>query len=93
MIERKTVLDQPEPNCQTGTLGVRIAFLLVENGKEISTKWHRTAIPVDSDPASQMSYVNEHLAAMEPPMPPVSQEDIDFIVQCHNLLKQRFEQK
>lgn len=89
MIERKTVLDQPEPNCQTGILGVRIAFLLVENGVELDRKWHRTAIPIDFDPAQQMAAVNAHLAIMEPPMPPVSQTDIDFVVQCHALLQQR----
>lgn len=91
MIERKTVLDQPEPNLQTGTLGVRIAFLLVEDGSEIDRKWHRTSIPVDVDPAQQMAAVNAHLSIMEPPMPPVSQVDIDFVVQCHALLKQRME--
>lgn len=92
MIERKTVLDQPEPNCQTGVLGVKIAFLLVEDGKELDRKWHRTSIPVDVDPAQQMAAVNAHLAIMDPPMPQVSQVDIDFVVSCHSLLKQRMEQ-
>lgn len=93
MIERKTVLDQLEPNCQTGVLGVKIAFLLIEDGKELDRKWHRTSIPSYVDPEQQMAAVNEHLAAMDPPMPPVSQADIDFIIQCHNLLKQRFQQQ
>lgn len=92
MITRKTVLDQPEPNCQTGVLGVKIAFLIVEDGKELDRKWHRTAIPIDVDPAQQMAAVNAHLAIMEPPMPQVSQADIDFVVQCHVLLSQRMEQ-
>lgn len=91
MIERKTVLEQPEPNVQTGVLGVKIAFLLVEDGVEIDRKWHRTSIPVDVDPVAQMDAVNAHLAIMAPPMPPVSQADIDFVVQCHALLKQRME--
>ena len=89
MIERKTVLEQPEPNCQTGVLGVKLAFLLVEDGKELDRKWHRTSIPVDVDPAQQMAAVNVHLTTMDPPMPQVSQADIDFVVQCHTLLKQR----
>ncbi|MFD3301982.1 hypothetical protein [Aquipseudomonas alcaligenes] len=89
MIERKTVLDQPELNLQAGVLGVRIAFLLVEGEEEIDSKWHRTAIPVNVDPAHQMALVNAHLAIMEPPMPPVSEADIDFVVQCHTLLTQR----
>lgn len=92
MIERKSVLDQPELN-RSGVLGVRIAFLLIEDGVEIDCKWHRTAIHFDADPLSQMEAVNANLAVMDPPMPPVSQSDIDFIVQCHNLLKQRFEQQ
>lgn len=88
MIERKTVLEQPEPN-RSGVLGVKIALLLVEDDVEIDCKWHRTTIPVDVDPIAQMVAVNAHLAIIEPPMPPVSQSDIDFIVQCHALLKQR----
>lgn len=90
-IERKTLLDQPEPNVQSGVLGIKISFLLIEGDVELDRKWHRTAIPVDVDPWQQMSLVNAHLAIMEPPMPPVSQSDIDFIVQCHALLKQRME--
>lgn len=89
MIERKTVLEQPELH-RSGVLGVKLAFLLIENGVEIDCKWHRTAIPVDVDPIAQMAAVNAHLAIMEPPMPPVSQMDIDCIVQCHALLVQRY---
>lgn len=92
MIERKTVLDQPEPNCQTGVLGVKIAFLLLDGGKVIDSKWHRTAIPLDVDPVQQMEAVNAHLAIMDPPMPQVSQADIDFVVQCHALLKSHMDQ-
>lgn len=91
MIEQKTVLDQPEPNCQTGVLGVKIAFLIVDGDVELDRKWHRTSIPVDIDPAQQMAAVNAHLAIMDPPMPQVPQIDIDFVVQCHALLKQRME--
>lgn len=92
MIERKTVLEQPELH-RSGVLGVKLAFLLVEDDVEIDLKWHRTAIPLDADPEIQMASVNLHLASMEPPMPPVSQADIEFIVQCHSILKQRFEQQ
>ena len=88
MITRHTILEQPELNCN-GVLGVKLAFLLIEDGVELDRKWHRTAIPVDADPTHQMAAVNAHLAIMEPPMPPVSQADIDFIVACHDLLNQR----
>lgn len=93
MIERVTALEQPELNCQTGVIGVKIAFLLIEDDKVIDSKWHRTAIPIDADPNQQMAALNANLAIMEPPMPQVSQADIDFIIQCHNLLKQRFQQQ
>ena len=89
MIERKTVLEQPEINVQSGVVGVKLAFVLVEGEIEIDRKWHRTAIPLDVDPIQQMAAVNSHLASMEPPMPPVSQADIEFVAQCHALLSQR----
>lgn len=92
MITRKTILDQAEISC-TGALGVKLAFLIVDGDIEIDRKWHRTAIAVDNDPNAQMAAVNAHLAIMEPPMNPVPQADIDFIVQCHALLKQRMESK
>lgn len=87
MIERRTVLDQVELT-SAGFLGIRLAFLLVEGEVEIDRKWHRTAIPTDTPPAAQMEAVNNHLSIMEPPMPLVSQADIDFVVQCHALLCQ-----
>lgn len=89
MIERKTVLEQPEAH-RSGVLGVKIAFLLIENDVEIDCKWHRTSIPADIDPIAQMTAVNAHLAIMDPPMPPVSQGDIDFIAQCHALMVQKY---
>lgn len=89
MIYRKTVLDQPELN-RSGLLQIRLAFLLMEDDVELSCSWHRTAITLDGDAQAQMDFVNGHLAIMEPPMPSVSQEDIDFIKACHDLMKSRF---
>lgn len=89
MIERKTTLEQPEPH-RSGVLGVKIAILMVEDGVEIDRKWHRTSIPVDVDPQAQMDAVNEHLVSMG--LPALPQADIDFVVACHTLLKQRMEQ-
>ena len=60
MIERQTKLDQPEIH-RSGSLGVKIAIVLVDGGQEIDCKWHRTSIPADIDPAAQMAAVNEHL--------------------------------
>lgn len=89
MITRQTILEQPELNC-AGVLGIKLAFILTEDGVELDRKWHRTSIPCDVSPEAQMAAVNSHLSVMEPPMPPVSQIDIDFIVQCHALLVQRY---
>jgi len=86
MIERKTLLEQPEPH-RSGVLGVKIALLMVEDGVEIDCKWHRTSIPVDVDPQAQMDAVNAHLLSMG--LPELPQADIDFVVQCHDLLKQK----
>jgi hypothetical protein len=90
MIERKTLVEQPELH-RSGLLMIKIAMLVVEGDSEISCNWHRTAVGLDGDAQQQMDFVNAHLASMEPPMPPVSQEDIDFIVACHALLKNRFQ--
>lgn len=87
MIEHKTIIDQPELSL-SGVLGVRIAFVLIEDGIELDRKWHRTSIPIDVDPNMQMAAVNAHLATMRPPMPALAQSDIAFIAKCHSLLKQ-----
>jgi hypothetical protein len=89
MIYRQTVLDQPELH-RSGLLQIRLAFLLMEDDAELSCAWHRTAIELDGDVQAQMDFVNAHLASMEPPMPPLPQEDIDFIKACHDLMKARF---
>lgn len=89
MIERKTALEQPELH-RSGVLGIKIAKLLVENGEEISCEWHRTSIPVDVDPQAQMDAVNEHLVSMG--LPAIPQSEIDFVIQCHNMLKQKMAQ-
>lgn len=89
MIERKTVLEQPELH-RSGVLGIKIAKLLVENGVEISCEWHRTSIPVDVDPQAQMNAVNEYLVSMG--LPAIPQSEIDFVIQCHDMLKQKMAQ-
>lgn len=90
MIYRKTVLDQPELH-RSGQLRIRMALLLVEDDAELSCAWHRTAIELDGDVQATMDFVNAHLAAMETPMPPLAQEEIDFIKACHDLMKARFQ--
>ena len=89
MIERITALDQPELS-RSGSLQIRLAFLLIEDGVELSCSYHRTSLGLDTDAQQQMDFVNAHLAVMDPPMPPLPQVDIDFIKACHELLKSRF---
>ena len=63
MIEKKTIIDQIEIT-RDGTIQVRLALLVLEDGEEISSAWHRTSIPPGTDPASQMAAVNTHLQQM-----------------------------
>jgi hypothetical protein len=90
MIYRKTVLEQPELH-RSGLLQIKLAFMLMEDDAELSCTWHRTAIELDGDVQAQMDFVNAHLAIMEPPMPPLPQDEIDFIKKCHDLMKARFQ--
>lgn len=48
MIERQTIIDQIEVtrDCH---VQIRFGLLVVEDGKEISSKWHRTAIEPGGD--------------------------------------------
>jgi hypothetical protein len=63
MIERKSIVDQIEiPS--GGGVQVRIALMLVEDGKVLSSKWHRTLIPAEISAAEQLAYVNGHLSFM-----------------------------
>lgn len=89
MSERKSVLEQPEIN-RSGVLQIKIALLLVDGETESLYSWHRTAIPLDGDVQTQMDFVNAHLALMEPPLPPVSQQDIDRVKECHDLMRSWF---
>lgn len=63
MIEKKTIIDQIEIT-RNGTVQVRLGLLLVEDGTEIDSKWHRTAFPPGHDVAAQIAAVNEHLVQM-----------------------------
>lgn len=72
-LERKVVIDQIEIN-RNGYTGVRMAILILEDGKEIDCKWHRTAVDPSALAEEQMAVVNAHLQEMG--LPPVSDEDI-----------------
>lgn len=62
-IEKRTIVAQIEIPVWGGTQ-VLIHLQLVENGKILSYKNHRTYIPADISPAEQMAHVNDHLTQM-----------------------------
>ena len=64
MIEKKTIIDQIEIT-RDGTIQVRLALLVLEDGEEISSAWHRTSIPPGADLIEQMAAVNVHLQQMK----------------------------
>lgn len=81
-IERVSLVDQIEISRNNCT-NVRIAKLLVEDGKEISSAWHRTVLTADSDILGTMQGVNEHL--LELGEAPVSDGDIERVRQFEEL--------
>lgn len=62
-IEKQTIIDQIE-STRDGTVQIRFGLLLVEGGKEIDCKWHRTAVPPGGDVDAQIAAVNAHLKSM-----------------------------
>lgn len=76
MIDKKTTVDQIEIT-RSGTIQVRLALELIENGEVLSHKLHRTLIAPGSDVAAQMAAVNVHLVQMN--MNTVSDADVGQI--------------
>ena len=62
-ITRKTVVDQIEIT-RTGHIQFRLGKLLVEDGKELSSQWHRSVVEPGGDVEAQMAVVNAHLVQM-----------------------------
>ena len=75
MITKQTVVDQIEVT-RNGTIQVRIALELVENGAVLNYKWHRTAIDAGGDVDAQMAAVNAHITSEQMNEQPVSPADI-----------------
>lgn len=63
MIEKKTILDQIEIT-RDGNIQVRFALLILEDGEEISSAWHRTSISPGREAVAQIEAVNIHLKQM-----------------------------
>jgi hypothetical protein len=62
-LSKKTVIDHIEIS-RDAAIQVRFALLILEDGEEISSAWHRTSIPPGTDPMQQMAAVNAHLKQM-----------------------------
>lgn len=60
MIEKKTVIDQIEIT-RNGTIQVRFALLVLDDGEEISSRWHRTAIEPGADVVAQLNAVDSDI--------------------------------
>jgi hypothetical protein len=82
-IERVTELDQVE--VRANRVQVRIALLLVEDGKKLSRKWHRTVVEAGTDALAQMVECNKHLIMMGEL--PVSESDVLKVVAASALME------
>lgn len=76
MIEKKTVRNSLNFT-RNGTAELQLGLLLIEDGIEIDSKWHRTAFPPGHDVTAQIAAVNAHLAQMG--KEPVSEADAAYI--------------
>lgn len=80
MLARKSVVEQIEfPS--GGGVAVRIALLIIDGDKVLSSAWHRTMIAHGGNAVTQMSYVQAHLAEMGEEL--LSQDDINRVVGAH----------
>ena len=92
MLERKTVIDQIEVK-GAGFVQLRLGLVIMDNGVELSRRYHRTAF----DPAqpeahvdAQMASVNAHLVSMgELPVEAADIADIKAHFGLHRQRRQR----
>jgi len=82
MIERKTVVELIEIP-REGGIQVRMAFLLVEDGRESFEAWHRSAVPEGVSLPEQFQFIQDHLVEMG--KAPLLQEDIDRAAMFYEL--------
>lgn len=78
MIEKITLVDRIEMNANA-TIGIRLALMIVDDGAEISRRYHRTVIEPGTPVSEQMALVNDHLSQMN--QSAVSAQDIARIEQ------------
>lgn len=84
-IEKKTILNKIEIETENSQVQVRLALLLVEDGVEISRKFHRTAFDfsIENSALVQMYAVNTHLVQMGEV--PLEESEVAKIVAHSNL--------
>lgn len=82
MITRRSIVEQIEI-LTSGGVGVRMALQLLEDGKVVASKWHRTMIPVGVSPAEQLAFVNDHLGRLGEAV--ISSADIQRVGLFHKL--------
>jgi hypothetical protein len=60
MFEQRTIVDQIEIR-RDGSIGVRLALIVLKDSAEISSTWHRTSIEPGQDVDATMSAVNDDI--------------------------------
>ena len=63
MIQKKTIIDLIEIT-RNGVLQIRFGLLLMEDGVELASQWHRTVVEPGGDVDRQLDAVNAHLQSM-----------------------------
>ncbi len=76
-IEKKTVLNRIEIDCEIGIVGLRFAKLIVEDGEELARDWHRTLVAPGADVDAQIAVINAHLVSMN--KAPVEASQLDSL--------------
>jgi len=61
-LEKRTHVDQVEVRAD-GTLQIRLAQQIVEDGVVLSTAWHRSVLAPGADAGAHLAALNRHLAA------------------------------
>jgi hypothetical protein len=64
MIEKKTVIDQIEVT-RSGHVQVRLAILVIEDGIEISSRWHRVTVDPGGDVDAAIAAVNTDITTRD----------------------------
>lgn len=78
-IEKKTIIDQIEID-RAGRVNVRFGLLLVEDGAEISCKWHRTQIEPGVDVDALFGIINADITTRpELKAAPIDSERVSLV--------------